>query len=175
MTLYKPFLRVTLMVTACLFWVRILHAQEAPSPSSEGFSQTEKDRDWLTAYMLAHQGYHLHHLDAVSDRINKLSPNQVRTLTDLYKQKHQMTLQSEALSQRIRAQQVAVAEAHLRQQQANMGKFDQLESQAAVIEDHRLNQMHREAFQNSQLNRQLNYRQSNTRVITGLGWGGGGW
>ena len=141
---------VAALVVALLVDVAAGHAQQPAAPSaappaaSEG-ANGQDDQEWLTAYMLAHEGYRLHHVDALNDSFSKMTPSQLSTMRDLYEQKHQQMVQQQQLFHRMNALQVSMAEHQNARQQQMMSQINQEQSQAAGLEERQLNQMHMQA------------------------------
>jgi hypothetical protein len=129
--------------------------ETTPSPSDS--DQARQDREWLTAYMLAHQGYRLDHMEALEDKFNRMTPSQLRTLTEMYKMKHENDMRQSQLIYQAQQQAAAMAIARNQRQQALLDQDATLESQGAMIEQQRLNEMHREAFVNMLNNRSAPY------------------
>ena len=94
-------------------------------------SQAQLDREWLTSYFLVHQGYKLHHMAAIDATLNKMTPTQLRTLRDMYDQKHTMTMQQQATFNQWNAQKVAQAQAWSQRQQQQMNQISTEETQSA--------------------------------------------
>jgi hypothetical protein len=113
-------------------------------------AQAIRDQEWLTAYMMAHEGYRLNHMEALEDKFGKMTPTQLETLRMMYEQKRQSTIESEQLFRQAQAHQVAQAQMQIQNQQRAMGMINQEETAAATTEDQRLNQMHQEAFEANQ-------------------------
>lgn len=148
-------------------------ADPAPkkAPQTDEQKQAEDDRAWLTAYMLAHQGYRLHHTDALEYNFNKMSPKQLRYLVDFYKESHQQRMQQANLELTQRKSMVA---------QTNAERKDQFNTAASSIEQgaeagaanmqNQVNQMHQEAFSNYQRG---SWQNTLYRNPGGFYWGGG--
>jgi len=120
------------------------------APSGPMTPQAQQDEEWLTAYMMAHQGYRLDHMDALEDAFSKMTPTQLHTLRLMYEQKHASNMQADALYQRAQANAVAMDEARVKRQASAMNSINTEESSAANYEDQRLKLMHEEAAQNYQ-------------------------
>ena len=120
-------------------------------------AQAIRDQEWLTAYMMAHQGYRLDHMEALEDKFGKMSPTQLETLKMFYEQKHQAMVQSQQLFHQAQANQVAQAQAQIQKQNRAMGLINQEETASATTEDQRLNQMHQEAFEANQDKQSMQY------------------
>jgi exonuclease VII large subunit len=120
-------------------------AQASTTPQQT--PQSQADVEWLTAYMMAHEGYRLDHMSALEKSFTKMSPTQLHTLREFYERKHAMVMQQKRRFARCR-QQVSMAQAY-QQQQRSLNQFTQEESQAADAETRRINQMHEEAAANA--------------------------
>jgi hypothetical protein len=135
----------------------------APAPSywsnypPDVQAQAIRDQEWLTAYMMAHEGYRLNHMEALEDKFGKMTPTQLETLKMMYEQKRQSTIESEQLFRQAQSQQVAQAQMQIQKQQRSMGLINQEETAAATNEDQRLNTMHQEAFEASQDKQSMQY------------------
>jgi hypothetical protein len=77
--------------------------QTQPPAVPQQTPQSQADAEWLTAYMLAHEGYRLDHMPALEKSFAKMSPTQLHTLRDFYEQKHEMLTQQEALIHQMQA------------------------------------------------------------------------
>ena len=122
-------------------------AQDAAPPAG---SEAQRDQEWLTAYMMAHQGYRLDHMDALEDTFSKMTPTQLGTLKDFYEQKHAATMRQQELFHRAQALQLSMGEANIQRQMQGMNQINQEQSAAANLEDQRLARMHQEAAAASQ-------------------------
>ena len=111
--------------------------------------QSQADVEWLTAYMMAHEGYRLDHMPALEKSFAKMTPTQLHTLREFYERKHAMVMPQEATIRQMQAQQVSMAQAYQQRQQRSLNQFTQEESQAADAETRRINQMHEEAATNA--------------------------
>jgi hypothetical protein len=125
-------------------------APQAAAPSGPLPPQAQQDKEWLTAYMMAHKGYRLDHMDALEDSFNKMSPSQLATLRMFYEQKHAADTKSQALYQRAQENAVSMDEARVQRQRSAMNSINTEQSSAATLEDQRLKLMHEEASQNYQ-------------------------
>lgn len=137
-------------------------ALPAPEPAAGNTPDTpvaQQEREWLVAYLIAHQGYRIDQMDALEKRIDRMSPTQVQTLVDIYKQKHELALKREASYHQMRSQTLAAQTAdynqRLQQEQANRQAIDA----SANAEQQRLNQQQQQAAQNVEQN-QLFHQQS---------------
>jgi len=154
---FRSALLVVAVLSAALLTcaTRIAAQEPAAKPSASAqpvaaqISTTQADKEWLTAYMLAHEGYRLDHLDALEDKFSKMSPTQLGTLRNLYEMKHQAMMQQQQLFHRAQAQQFSWAEAETARQQQLTGTIGQEETSAANLEEQQLNQMHQEAAANA--------------------------
>lgn len=129
--------------------------QAAAAPSAPLPPQAQQDKEWLTAYMMAHQGYRLDHMDALEDAFGKMSPTQLATLRMMYEQKHAANMQAQALYQRAQANSVAMDEARVKRQAAAMNSINTEDTSAANFEDQRIKMMHEEAAQNYEQERSM--------------------
>src|SRR3990172_6422475 len=96
-------------------------AQDAPPAGS----QAQSDQEWLTAYMMAHQGYRLDHMDALEDTFSKMTPTQLGTLKDFYEQKHAAMVRQQELFHRAQALQLSMGEANMQRQMQGMNQINQ--------------------------------------------------
>lgn len=112
--------------------------------------ETQQEREWLVAYLIAHQGYRIDQMDSLEKRIGKMSATQVHTLVDLYQQKHELALQREKSNQAARHQafnlQTADYNQRLKDEQTARSEIDS----AANAEQSRLNTQQSQAMQNIQ-------------------------
>ena len=136
-------------------------------------AQAIRDQEWLTAYMMAHQGYRLDHMEALEDKFGKMSPTQLATLKLMYEQKHQAMVQSQQLFHQAQANQVAQAQAQIQKQQRAMNMINQEETGAATTEDQRLNAMHQEAFEANQDKQSMQYPYGMGGYMNPYGYQGG--
>jgi hypothetical protein len=143
----------------------------APDQSAPA-NQAQDDREWLTAYFMVHQGYKLHHMPAIDDTLNKMTPTQLHTLRDMYDQKHSMMMQQQATFNQLNAQKVAQAEAWNQRQQQQLNQLSAEETQAASLEDRQINQMHQEAAANAEA-KSLSYPGNYGPYGSPYGYGGG--
>jgi hypothetical protein len=120
-------------------------------------NQAQSDREWLTAYMLAHQGYQLNHMDALEEKFNRMTPSQLHILREMYQMKHAADMQQAQRVLRAQQQAGALAIARDQRQQQLLDKDAEEQSQGAIMEQHRLDQMHREANINRLNNRYSPY------------------
>lgn len=111
----------------------------APASAQADTPQVKKDREWLVAYLIAHQGYRIDQMDALEKRIDRMSPTQVETLIDVYQQKHELALQREANYQRLQQQQFSMMQAQQAQRDHEQDVHTQELDQAANLEQSRLN------------------------------------
>lgn len=113
-------------------------------------TETDREREWLVAYLIAHQGYRLDQMDSLEQRVGRMSARQVHTLVDLYQQKHELALQREKSNQAARHQayqaQTAAYNQRLQEEQTNRQDIDS----AAQAEQSRLNTQQSQAMQNIQ-------------------------
>lgn len=130
---------------------------ELPKPDGGGTAQpaqdaTQQEREWLVAYLIAHQGYRIDQMDELEKRMDRMSPTQVRTLVDLYQQKHQFALHRELANQQARNQAFSMqtADYNQRVQQEQMTR-QELDA-GATAEQSRLNQQQSQARQNVEQN-----------------------
>ena len=114
-------------------------------------SQAQLDREWLTSYFLVHQGYKLHHMEAIDDTLGKMTPTQLHTLRQMYDQKHSMMMQQQAIFNQWNAQKVAQAQAWGQRQQQQMNQISSEETQSADAAQQQINQMHQEAAANAEI------------------------
>ena len=151
-------MRTLLCITVTLFAATPLYAQQTttpaaqvapPVPAPQQAPQSQADVEWLTAYMLAHEGYRLNHMPALEKAFEKMSPTQLRTLREFYEQKHEMVMRQTALIHQLQAQQVNMAQEYQQRQQQSLDRFTQEQSQAADSETERINQMHEQAAANA--------------------------
>ena len=112
------------------------HVQIAPE------EQGRQSREWLTAYMLTHGGYRLHHLDALNDTFGKMTPSQLNTLKEFHEEKHQATMRQQDFEQRMREQEAANAEAHNRMTDHQLNAFNSQQNQQGAAMEQRLRAMH---------------------------------
>ncbi len=128
---------------------------QAAAPTDSGQAaqptQAQLDREWLTAYFLVHQGYKLHHMQAIDATLNKMTPTQLHTLRDMYDQKHSLMMQQQATFNQWNAQKVAQAQAWSQRQQQQMNQISSEESQSANAAEQQINQMHQEAAANAEM------------------------
>ena len=128
-----------------------------PTPRVEsGKDMTQSDIEWLTAYMLAHQGYRLNHMPALEDKFSKMSPTQLGTLRDFYEQKHEHTMKQQELFHRMQALQLSNAESQVAKQQRAMNMINVEQTQSANQEQQQLNTMHQQAAEAALQNRDSN-------------------
>jgi hypothetical protein len=120
---------------------------QEPSPGITSASEATDDREWLTAYMMAHQGYRLDHMDALDDTFSKMSPTQLRTLRLMYQEKHESDMEMADLERRSREHAIAHFE---RQADLQNQRYAMESDQAASLAERQLDTMHREAFENYQ-------------------------
>jgi hypothetical protein len=154
----NPTMRTLFCIAITLSVATPLYAQQATTPAAQvappvsaeqQVPQSQADVEWLTAYMLAHEGYQLNHMPALEKTFEKMSPTQLRTLREFYEQKHEMVMRQTALIHQLQAQQVNMAqEYHQRQQQA-LDEFTREQSLAAESENERINRMHEQAAANA--------------------------
>jgi len=137
---------------------------QAAAPSKPLPPQAQQDKEWLTAYFMANEGYRLDHMDALEDSFSKMSPNQLATLRMMYEQKQQSALKSEALYQRAQENAVSMDEAKVKRQTAALNSIDTENTSAANFEDQRIKQMHKEAYEN--------YRQEQAMKTPAAGFAG---
>jgi len=107
--------------------------------------QVKKDREWLVAYLIAHQGYRIEQMDALEKRIDRMTPTQVETLIDVYQQKHQMALSREANWQQLQQQQFALMQTQQAQLAEQQDEHTKELDQAANLEQSRLEQQRQQA------------------------------
>jgi hypothetical protein len=129
--------------------------QQAAAPSKPLPPQAQLDKEWLTAYMLAHQGYRLDHMDALEDAFGKMTPTQLATLRMMYEEKQKSAMQSEALYQRAQANAISMDEARVKRETAALNSIDTEDTSSANYEDQRLKIMHQEAAENYQQEQSL--------------------
>lgn len=128
-------------------------SQAAPASPTPLSPESKSDVEWLTAYMMAHQGYRLDHMPALEDSFSKMTPTQLGTLRDFYEQKHEATMKQQELFHRMQAQQLANAEAQVAKQQRAMNTISTEQTQAANVENQQINIMHQEAAEAAMQNR----------------------
>jgi hypothetical protein len=132
-----------------------LRPAPAPADATAGDSQLAQAREWLVAYLMAHEGYHLSQMDQLEERVNRMTPTQVDTLVDFYHQKHEIALQREAANAYIQQQNLAINQTQLNQRwQQQMNYQRELEA-AASGEQSRLNQQ--QTIQQSATPNRFNY------------------
>ena len=129
--------------------------------------QGRQSREWLTAYMLTHVGYRLHHLDALSDTFGKMTPSQLNTLKKFHEQKHQTTMRQQDFEQRMREQEAANAEAHNRMTDQQLNAFTSQQNQQGAATEQRLRAMHHEASANYRMNMQQKTAYGRQRMLGG--------
>jgi hypothetical protein len=125
--------------------------QTTDSSQSAQPPQAQLDREWLTSYFLVHQGYKLHHMAAIDDTLNKMTPTQLHTLREMYDQKHSMMMQQQAIFNQWNAQKLAQAQAWSQRQQQQMGQISSEDTQSANAAQQQINQMHQEAAANAEM------------------------
>ncbi len=130
---------------------------DLPQPPAAGTPQPpqddiQKEREWLVAYLIAHQGYRIDQMDALEKRIDRMSPTQVQTMVDLYQQKHDLALQREQAFQQMRKQSVSMQMADNQQRDQQEQTYRQELDSGAQAEQSRLNQQQAQAMQNIQMN-----------------------
>jgi hypothetical protein len=113
-------------------------------------SEAQADKEWLTAYFMVHEGYKLHHMPAIDDTLNKMTPTQLHTLRNMYEQKHSQTMQQQATFNQWNAHKLAQAQAWHQQQQSQLNQISAEESQSASLAERQINQMHQEAAANAE-------------------------
>ncbi len=133
------------------------------SPEEQG----RQSREWLTAYMLTHGGYRLHHLDALNDTFEKMTPSQLSTLKKLHEEKHQATMRQQDVEQRMREHEAANAEAHNRMTDQQLNAFTSQQNQQGAATEQRLSAMHHEASANYRMNMQQKTAYGNQRILGG--------
>jgi hypothetical protein len=133
------------------------------SPEEQG----RQSREWLTAYMLTHGGYRLHHLDALHDTFGKMTPSQLSTLKKLHEEKHQATMRQQDVEQRMREHEAANAEAHNRMTDQQLNAFTSQQNQQGAATEQRLSAMHHEASANYRMNMQQKTAYGNQRILGG--------
>ena len=121
-----------------------------PVPTNQQVSEAQADQEWMTAYMLAHKGYQLHHLDALDDAFGKMSPTQLHHLRVMYQEKYEASKQTDALLQQAQQQAVTAGRVQVQRQRQAMNSINTEQTSAATLEDQRLQQMHQEAQSNYQ-------------------------
>jgi hypothetical protein len=125
-------------------------ANQGLAATSQQVKQSQDDQEWLTAYMLAHKGYQLHHLDALDDAFGKMSPTQLHHLRLMYQDKYEASKQTDALLQQAQQQAVVAGQAQVQKQQRALNSINTEDTSSANLEDQRLQIMHQEANQNYQ-------------------------
>jgi hypothetical protein len=144
-----------------------------PATTQSGqVSQAQADREWLTSYFIVHQGYKLHHMPAIDDTLNKMTPTQLHTLREMYDKKHSMMMQQQATFNQWNAQKVAQAMAWNQRQQQQLNQISAEESQSASLEERQINQMHQEAAANAEM-KNLSYPGAYGPYGSAYGYGGG--
>ncbi|MEX0641339.1 MAG: hypothetical protein WD468_01490 [Pirellulales bacterium] len=133
-----------------------LLAQEPETNQAGQPSQAQLDKEWLTSYFLVHQGYKLHHMEAIDVTLNKMTPTQLHTLREMYDQKHSLMMQQQAQFNQWNAHQLAQAQAYNQKQQQQMSQISSEETQAANLSEQQINQMHQEAAANAE-NKSMSY------------------
>lgn len=121
----------------------------APQPPQDNI---QKEREWLVAYLIAHQGYRIDQMDALEKRIDRMSPTQVQTLVEVYRQKHDLALQREQAYQQMRNQAFAAQTADYNRRLQQEQTYRQELDAGAQAEQARLNQQQQQAMQNFQEN-----------------------
>ncbi|MBX3415273.1 MAG: hypothetical protein KF708_21490 [Pirellulales bacterium] len=111
----------------------------ASAPAVADTPQVQKDREWLVAYLIAHQGYRIDQMDMLEKRIAQMTPTQVETLVDVYKQKHDLALQREANYQRFQQQQLSLYQQDQAQRNQEQEDYTQQLNDAANQEQSRIN------------------------------------
>jgi hypothetical protein len=133
-------------------------AQQAPADTGQANgaqpSQSQLDKEWLTAYFMAHEGYKLQHMPALEATLGKMTPTQLHTLRDMYDKKHSMMMQQQQIFNQWNAQKLAQAQAWSQRQQQQMNQISAEESQSASLEERQINQMHQEAAANAEIKNQ---------------------
>ena len=124
----------------------------ATTPAAADTPQVQKDREWLVAYLIAHQGYRIDQMDMLEQRIAKMSPTQVETLVDVYQQKHDLALQREANYQRFQQQQLSLYQSDQAQRDQQQQDYTQQLSDAANQEQTRINNQMQQAGTPQQFN-----------------------
>lgn len=133
------------------------------SPEEQG----RQSREWLTAYMLTHGGYRLHHLDALNDTFGKMTPSQLSTLKKFHEEKHQATMRQQDVEQRMREHEAANAEAHNRMTDQQLNAFNSQQDQQGAASEQRLNAMHHEASANYRMNMKQKVDYGRQRMLGG--------
>lgn len=113
-------------------------APAAPASTQADTAQVKQDREWLVAYLIAHQGYRVDQMDMLEKRIDAMSPTQVETLVDVYRQKHDLALQREANYQRFQQQQFSMIQAQQAQQAQQQDNYTKELDASANLEQNRL-------------------------------------
>lgn len=122
------------------------------APAAADTPQVQKDREWLVAYLIAHQGYRIDQMDMLEQRIAKMSPTQVETLVDVYRQKHDLALQREANYQRFQQQQLALYQSDQAQRDEAQTVHTQELDDAANVEQTRIDSQLKQAGTPQQFN-----------------------
>jgi hypothetical protein len=121
------------------------------APNQSQPDQAQLDKEWLTAYFMAHEGYKLQHMPALEATLGKMTPTQLHTLRDMYDKKHSMMMQQQAIFNQWNAQKVAQAQSWDQRQSQRMNQISAEESQSASLEERQINQMHQEAANNAEM------------------------
>jgi hypothetical protein len=121
-----------------------------PAANNAEISEAQQDKEWLTAYMLTHQGYRLEHLDALNDVFGKMTPSQLHAMRLMYQEKYESSKRTDALMQRAQEQSASIGELQVKKEQTALKQINSGDTGSANLEDQRLTQMHREASENYQ-------------------------
>lgn len=133
--------------------------------------QAQADVEWLTAYMLAHEGYRLNHLPALEQSFEKMSPTQLHTLRELYEQKRAMAMRQAAIDHRLQEQQLELARQYHERQQRTMDQAAQQRSQAVNEVQQQINRMHADAAANAAAQRLYGPRIYPSPILGGRPYG----
>lgn len=125
---------------------------EAATNDAPPQNDIQKEREWLVAYLIAHQGYRIDQMDALEKRIDRMSPTQVQTLVDVYKQKHDFALQREQSYQQMRNQAFSMQTADRAQAVHEQNTYQQELDAGAQAMQARLNEQQQQAARNFQQN-----------------------
>jgi hypothetical protein len=121
------------------------------APNQPQPDQAQLDREWLTAYFMAHEGYKLQHMPALDATLGKMTPTQLHTLRDMYDKKHSLMMQQQQLFNQWNAQKLAQAQSWDQRQTQRLNQLSTEETQSASLEERQINQMHQEAAANAEM------------------------
>ena len=114
-------------------------AQAAPTPAQT--PQSQADVEWLTSYMLVHEGYRFDDLPALERSLEKMSPTQLRTLRQFIEEKHAMDIERAATVRQMPAEQLTSSALDKQRQQQALDQYNEDQSQGPDIADVRLEHM----------------------------------